>query len=264
MRDYAIVAPQFWTGDTGLRLLAAGTDAQLVALYLITCPSSNMIGLYNLSLGTLCDETGLKREGALKALRRGSEAGFAYYDEASKTVWVPEMARFQVGESLKPNDHRSKWVSKEASKYRKSRFYVEFMNKYGDAFNLETASPLTSPFEGGSDKSSPPLRSQDQEQDQEQKQEQEQKKTRVAAFVKPTIEEVRQYCQERRNNVDPQTFFDFYESKGWRVGREAMKNWQACVRTWEKRNGSNKGISEDDKRASEERFRDRYGSAANQ
>ncbi|MGI6663909.1 MAG: hypothetical protein ACOX3W_00560 [Christensenellaceae bacterium] len=54
-------------------------------------------------------------------------------------------------------------------------------------------------------------------------------------FRKPTVEEVRAYCQERKNTIDAQTFVDFYESKGWRVGKEPMKDWQACIRTWENR-----------------------------
>lgn len=53
-------------------------------------------------------------------------------------------------------------------------------------------------------------------------------------FVRPTIEEIRSYCLERRNSVDPQKFFDHYESNGWRVGKNSMKSWQAAVRTWEK------------------------------
>ena len=54
-------------------------------------------------------------------------------------------------------------------------------------------------------------------------------------FSKPTVEEVRAYCQERNNKVDPETFIDFYESKGWKIGKESMKDWKAAVRTWEKR-----------------------------
>lgn len=54
-------------------------------------------------------------------------------------------------------------------------------------------------------------------------------------FTKPTVEEVRAYCQERNNKVDPETFIDFYESKGWKIGKESMKDWKAAVRTWEKR-----------------------------
>ena len=51
---------------------------------------------------------------------------------------------------------------------------------------------------------------------------------------RPTIDEIREYCESRNNNVDPEAFFDFYESKGWVVGRAPMKNWQAAVRTWER------------------------------
>lgn len=58
---------------------------------------------------------------------------------------------------------------------------------------------------------------------------------RASRFTPPTVEEVTEYCNERQNNVCPQTFVDFYASKGWKVGANAMKDWRACVRTWEKR-----------------------------
>lgn len=54
-------------------------------------------------------------------------------------------------------------------------------------------------------------------------------------FKKPTIEEVEEYCNERNNNIDAQMFIDFYDSKDWYVGKNKMKDWKACVRTWEKR-----------------------------
>lgn len=52
---------------------------------------------------------------------------------------------------------------------------------------------------------------------------------------KPTLEEVREYCKERNNNVDAESFIDFYESKDWMIGKNKMKDWKAAVRTWEKR-----------------------------
>ena len=54
-------------------------------------------------------------------------------------------------------------------------------------------------------------------------------------FTPPTLDEVKEYCRERNNNVDPERFIDFYASKGWKVGNQPMKDWKACVRTWEKR-----------------------------
>lgn len=53
-------------------------------------------------------------------------------------------------------------------------------------------------------------------------------------FTKPTVEEVKEYCNSRHNNVDAERFWNYYESNGWKVGRNSMKDWKACVRTWEK------------------------------
>lgn len=58
-------------------------------------------------------------------------------------------------------------------------------------------------------------------------------------FTPPTVDEVRAYCQERGNNIDPQRFVDFYESKGWFVGKNKMKSWEAAVRNWESRDKQN-------------------------
>ena len=54
-------------------------------------------------------------------------------------------------------------------------------------------------------------------------------------FVKPSVEEIRQYCQEKGVNVDAEQFYNFYESKGWLIGKSTMKNWRAAVATWAKR-----------------------------
>ena len=51
-------------------------------------------------------------------------------------------------------------------------------------------------------------------------------------FTPPTIEEVNAYCKESGYNIDAQRFIDFYESKGWRVGNQPMKDWKAAVRNW--------------------------------
>ena len=58
-------------------------------------------------------------------------------------------------------------------------------------------------------------------------------------FIKPTLEEVEAYCSERGNNVDPQRFIAHYESNGWKVGKNAMKNWKAAVISWERNEYAN-------------------------
>jgi DNA-binding transcriptional ArsR family regulator len=59
---------------------------------------------------------------------------------------------------------------------------------------------------------------------------------RSQKFIKPTIEEIEAYCRERDNGIDAQQFYDFYEAKGWLIGKTKMKDWKAAVRTWERRN----------------------------
>lgn len=72
-------------------------------------------------------------------------------------------------------------------------------------------------------------------------------------FIKPTLEEVEEYCKERNNKIDAERFIDFYESKGWKVGSSPMKDWKACIRTWEKKNVKKETIPDwFDKKAKEE------------
>ena len=62
------------------------------------------------------------------------------------------------------------------------------------------------------------------------------------AFQAPSLSDVTKYCKERGNKVNPQAFIDFYDSKGWMIGKNKMKDWKASVRTWETRdNGKNGG-----------------------
>ena len=59
-------------------------------------------------------------------------------------------------------------------------------------------------------------------------------KRNIYINIPPTLDEVRDYCLERKNNVDAESFINFYESKGWMIGKNKMKDWKAAVRTWER------------------------------
>ena len=89
-----------------------------------------------------------------------------------------------------------------------------------------------------------------------------------SAFKKPQIVDVQMYCRERVNNIDPSAFMDFYESNGWKVGKNPMKDWRAAVRTWEQRSktkGNHNGKPSKLQRAAEAIRRadpNRYGPTA--
>lgn len=229
MRDYGKVAPQFWTGTTGKALKAAGPEAVIVAMYLMTSPHANMIGVYYLPTLYLAHETGLG-EGALKGLQRCIEAGFCTYDKASEYVFVHSMAKFQIAESLKREDKRCKGVENELARVPSALLRKAFSDIYAAAFHIESADNAEAP--------SKPLASQEQEQEQEQ----EQKKSRGARS--PTgsrlpadwtlPDDWLAWARKERPGLDivqeGEKFRDFWHSKAGKDGRKA--DWKATWRNW--------------------------------
>lgn len=65
------------------------------------------------------------------------------------------------------------------------------------------------------------------------------KEVKEKRFMIPALEEVKKYCLQRKNNIDPQKFISFYDSKGWMIGKNKMKNWKAAIVTWEKNDSQN-------------------------
>ena len=63
-------------------------------------------------------------------------------------------------------------------------------------------------------------------------------------FSPPSVDEVNMYCQEKGLSIDAQRFVDYYESNGWMVGRNKMKDWRAAVRNWGRKGNTNSGKTE--------------------
>ena len=70
-------------------------------------------------------------------------------------------------------------------------------------------------------------------------QEIQQEKPKAKKFIKPTVEEIEAFCKEKKYTVNAQQFFNYYESNGWKIGRNAMKSWQAAVQNWNTREKAN-------------------------
>ena len=82
--------------------------------------------------------------------------------------------------------------------------------------------------------------------------------TPTLRFTPPSIEEVTSYCKERGNNVDAQQFIDFYTTKGWMVGKNKMKDWKACVRTWERRDAKPTNIKYEQRNYTDEEMAEMF------
>lgn len=140
MRDYARIAPTFWTRGSGKRLRGC-PEAQVVALYLMSSPSTNMVGIFHLALPTLLHETGLTAEAALKGLARCAEEDLAHWDESEELVFIPALARHQLGERMsagkngKP-DNKVHAIKKALAPFKGHRFYDLFLDRYAEAYLL--------------------------------------------------------------------------------------------------------------------------------
>ena len=131
----------------------------------------------------------------------------------SEKVFIPDFIEFQYGE-LNPNSNVHKSV-------------ITLLQKY----NLEG-------YLKGSQGVQSTLNNKDKDKDIVKV------KAKVKRFVKPTIEDIFNYCSERENDVDCRKFFDYYESNGWKVGKNPMKDWKASVRTWEKNTTQQQKVSQ--------------------
>ena len=138
MREYGKIAPTFWTGHTGRQIKKMGAQAQVIALYLLTSPHANMLGLYYLPLPYIAHETGSTLQGASKALQSLSEVSFCTYDEEPEMVFVHEMAKYQIGEDLKPNDKRVIGIERELAKLPKTKLIQLFIDRYSVPFHIDT------------------------------------------------------------------------------------------------------------------------------
>ena len=168
MRDYGKVSPQFWIGQTGKKLRAEGMEAQLVAMYLMTNPHTNMLGLYYCPVMFIAHETGLGIEGASKGLRSAISAGFCAYDDDTETVWVFEMARYQIADALAGKDLRIKGVQNEYDSLPSNPYLEAFFDKYAESFCMMTKRYFDNNNGQKTEGASKGLASQEQEQEQEQ------------------------------------------------------------------------------------------------
>lgn len=138
MRKFVMLSPNFWIGSTGRDLRAAGTNAQLVAVYLISNPLTNYTGLYRLPIIYIANDLGLTVDATREALAAIEKTGFARYDEKSEYVWVLEAARHQLGEELKASDNKVKFVNKEFAALAKGcPFIADYYAKYATSLHLK-------------------------------------------------------------------------------------------------------------------------------
>jgi hypothetical protein len=213
MREYAKISPTFWISLEGKKIKRAGLEAQLVALYLLTNPSANMIGVYYLPLTLIAHETGQPLEEASKALLSLCEVGFCSYDEDHEYVWVHDMGFSQIAKHLKPNDNLVKAVNELYDMLPELPFLPSFYKRYAQAFHLLNKRVFLSPIEAPSEA----LRSQEQEKEQEQEQEQDN-------YI---MENEKLMCNEKQSELPASTIaISLQNDKLFEVTTQQVQEWQ--------------------------------------
>ncbi len=136
MREFAKIPSDFWVTGMGRQTKEAGSETQLIALYLLTNSHANMLGIYYLPITFIAFEIGLSLEGATQGLNSLIEMGFCSYDDFSQYLWVHHMAFDQISTQLKPNDNRVKAINQIYAALPDLPFLQAFHEQYADAFLL--------------------------------------------------------------------------------------------------------------------------------
>lgn len=134
---YRKVSPLFWTGSTGRSLREAGPEVRLMALYLLTGPHSHMCGIYHLPIAYLANDLRRTFEGASKDLQKCVDMGFCAYDSDVEVVWVINMMRMQIGESVPSGDNRIKYIYKHLDNLPYTPLIRNFVDTYSQSHNLQ-------------------------------------------------------------------------------------------------------------------------------
>lgn len=135
MRDYAKISGNFWVSKLG-KLLRQKNHAQTTALYLMTSPHSNMIGLYYCPPIYIAHETGLSQEDSIDAINYLGQINFCTYDWDTEFVFIREFTKHQVGDSIQVADLRHKGILNQLAKIPEGPCKQAFLNRYRSSHHL--------------------------------------------------------------------------------------------------------------------------------
>ncbi len=219
MAQYRSIQLSFWTDAKVIDDFTP--EDRYFYLYIMTNPHTNLSGCYEISLKQMSDETGYSKETIQKLLDRMQNTHkVIIYSQLTKELLIIHWSKYNWTNS----DKFRTAVEREIASV-KDQGFKEFLTQIYDGsdtvsipyrYPMDTTVTVTNTI---TDTVIVPNRKKSER------------------FTPPTLSEVQAYCFERNNGIDAESFIDFYSSKGWKVGNQPMKDWKACVRTWEKRNG---------------------------
>lgn len=225
MAFYRNISMSFWT-DSKVDDDFTPEDKYFF-LYLMTNPHTNICGCYEISMKQMERETGYNTDTVKRLLHRMEKMhNVIRYSEKTKEVLIVNWGKYNWSASEKVQ--KAVIAVAEHIKHEQFRKYV--MDRVSIGYTYDMVPSIT-------DTESDTVTETESETENRVCADKPQKTKR---FTPPTVEEVRAYCKERGNNVDAEKFVAYYTANGWKVGRNAMKDWRAAVITWERKDGKKK------------------------
>lgn len=223
-------------------------------LYLLTCPNANISGCYELSMKQAAYDTGYSKETVERLVDRFTTLHKVVdYCAETKEIIVCNWGKYHWTTSEKytkallkridnvKTDKFKRYLLFSVNKFMESTSENRVWIRYQDfEYRMDTSFTFSYTLPSPGTSSEKEIGVQGEEGKQKQQADDKPKK-RDRHSIPPTVEEVAEYCKARNNGIDAELFCDFYASKGWKVGKDTMKDWQASVRTWEKKEEDGKG-----------------------
>jgi len=249
MANYRNISISFWT-DSKVDDDFTPEDKYFY-LYLLTNPHTNICGCYEISMKQMERETGYNGDTIKRLIgRMQDQHKVILYSKETKEILILNWCRYNWTDSEKVKKaiiNVARYIKNEAFKR-----YVNDTVSLGYPYTMVTSvtDTDTDTVSDTGTVSESVLETETETENRYRSRYRnslsaqncasgcaEQPKTQK--FIPPTVDEVRAYCNERRNGIDPEEFVSFYESKGWMIGRNKMKNWKSAIITWEKNRKQN-------------------------
>ena len=195
---------------------------KLLFLYLLTNPMTDICGIYELPLKKISFETGVDKDMVFKIFDRFENDNKAKYDNG----WIA-LKKFITHQKLNPNIEKGIWAGFQKAPGALVKWVL---GKPLKAFESLDAALNYLNLNLNSNNNS-------NSNDKEKK----------VTFKKPTIDEINNFLKELNSSEDAERIYYFYESKGWMVGKNKMKDWKASVRGWAKRSKPEEKLSIDER-----------------
>lgn len=235
-----VVRVSLWNDDRVLNEFSP--EDRYFWLYLLTNPYTTQLGIYSLPVKVAAIHLGYSKEVVTILLERfENKYNLIRISEETGEIAIRNYLRHSILKGGKPVYD---CLMKEASEVKDEKLLAWVFENVLDYYNRHPGTTNLTVLEFIRDSQSQlglSLNENDNDNDNHNDNERivnesskSPKTQRKTAFKVPTLEEVRMYCEERKNGVDAQHFIDFYTSKGWMIGKNHMKDWKAAVRTWER------------------------------